>query len=104
MPGRAPALQTVKTLLGRFYLGDFNLNDPADLQTPTKTPCLPSGRMNELPILTGENSKSLEIDITTAFRHLKRITFKKKGQFWQIEKSVIFHYGKTRTYVARQIL
>lgn len=43
--------------------------------------------MNEHLIFTGEISKSLDFE---EFRHLKSITFTKKGQFWQIEKVFVF--------------
>lgn len=35
-------------------------------------------------------AKSLKINITTAFRHLKRLGIKKNVQFWQIENVHFF--------------
>lgn len=81
---RAPALRTVKKWFGRFGNGDFNLDDRSR-----------SGRRSDIDdnvvralvegnarITSKEIAERLNIDNSSAFRHLKKLGFTSKLDTW----------------------
>lgn len=89
---------------GRFPPGNFNLTDqPRNGRPPgVDEDFLLVIVDNKLKISTEKFTKSLKIDLSTNFRHLKK--FKNNGRFWQIVTVLFFHYDNARQRVSKQTL
>ena len=81
---RAPALNTVKKWFGRFRNGDFNLEDQPRSGRPSSTDDdAVSNLVQENPRITTEQiAERLNIDNSTAFRHLKKLGYVSKLDTW----------------------
>lgn len=88
----------VKKLFGRFCWSDFKINDQScfRLTSTVDENALLVIMENKPKISMEEIAKSLKIDISTDFCHLKRLGF--------MEKQPIFHHDSTKLHVAKQTL
>ena len=81
---RAPALRTVKKWFGRFRNGDFNMDDQPRSGRPSAIDDdIVSALVENNPrITTEEIAERMNIDNSSAFRHLKKLGFTSKLDTW----------------------
>ena len=81
---RAPALRTVKKWFGRFRNGDFNMDDQLRSGRPSAIDDdIVSALVENNPrITTEEIAERMNIDNSSAFRHLKKLGFTSKLDTW----------------------
>lgn len=80
----APALRTVKKWFSRFRNGDFNMDDqPCSGRPSTIDDDIVSALVENNPrITTEEIAERMNIDNSSAFRHLKKLGFTSKLDTW----------------------
>lgn len=81
---RAPALRTVKKWFGRFRNGDFNMEDQPRSGRPSGIDDdIVHALVERNPRITTEDiAERLNIDNSTAFRHLKKLRYISKLDTW----------------------
>ncbi|XP_025263217.1 histone-lysine N-methyltransferase SETMAR-like [Camponotus floridanus] len=81
---RAPALRTVKKWFGRFRNGDFNMEDQPRSGRPSGIDDdIVCALVEKNPRITTEDiAERLNIDNSTAFRHLKKLGYVSKLDTW----------------------
>lgn len=99
----APVHQTVKKRFGRFSRGDFSLNVQPRPGRPTDIDevYLLAIAENKPKVSTEVIAMILKIDMSTTFRRLKRIGFKKNDRFWLIENRL---FSTRTTHVSKSNL